>query len=130
MPQRAMVHEEDPRDTIWNAIGDISEVEVMHNDVLIAVYMRPEKTQTGIILTDQTRREDEHQGKAGMVLKKGPLAFVSDDNYDFKDMNVEPGQWIAIWVSDGRKININGVLCRMVEDRWLRLKIPRPDMVY
>jgi len=125
-----MVHEEDPRDTIWNAIGDISEVEVMHNDVLIAVYMRPEKTQTGIILTDQTRREDEHQGKAGMVLKKGPLAFVSDDNYDFKDMNVEPGQWIAIWVSDGRKININGVLCRMVEDRWLRLKIPRPDMVY
>ncbi len=130
MPQRAMVHEIDPADQIWNEIGDLTGFEVMHNDVLIAIYKRPEKTKSGILLSDQTRKEDEYQGKAGLVLKKGPLAFVSDENYDFKGQNVVPGEWISIWVSDGRKIIINNVLCRMVEDRHIRLKIPAPDLVY
>lgn len=133
MPQRTMVHEVDPAHQIWDAIGGakgLGGFKVMHNDVLIAVYIRPEKTKSGIILSDQTRREDEMQGKAGLVLKKGPLAFVSDENYDFKGQDVEPGDWVAIWVSDGRKIVINGVLCRMVEDRWIRLKIPAPDAVF
>lgn len=130
MPQRAMVHEVDPRQQIWDAVGDLSDWKVFHNGVLIGIYMRPEKTKSGIILSDQTRREDEYQGKAGMVLKKGPLAFVSDDNYDFKGQNVEPGDWVAVWVSDGKKIMVNGVLCRMVEDRYILLGIPAPDAVF
>ncbi len=130
MPQRAMVHEIDPAKQIWDAIGNLDGFEVLHNDVLIAVYIRPEKTKSGIIYSDQTRREDEMQGKSGCVLRKGPLAFVSDENYDFKGQDVHPGDWVAIWVSDGRKIVINGVLCRMVEDRHIRLKIPAPDLVY
>ena len=81
-------------------------------------------------LPDQTVKEDEFQGKAGLVLKKGPLAFVSDENYDFKGQDVQPGDWVAIWVSDGRKIAVNGVPCRMVEDRHIRLKISAPDLVY
>ncbi len=130
MPQRAMVHVVDPAKQIRDEIGDLDDFEVMHNDVLIGIYIRPEQTKSGIILSDQTRREDEFQGKAGLVLKKGPLAFVSDENYDFKGQDVQPGDWVAIWVSDGRKIVINGVLCRMVEDRYIRLKIPAPDAVY
>lgn len=130
MPQRAMIHEVDPAQQIWDAVGDLKDFEVMHNDVLIAVYIRPEKTKSGIILSDQTRKEDEFQGKAGLVISAGPLAFVSDENYDFKGQTVKPGDWVAIWVSDGRKIVINGVLCRMVEDRHIRLKIPAPDAVF
>lgn len=125
-----MIHEVDPADHILQAIGDLNGFEVMHNDVLIAIYMRPEKTQGGIILTDKTRKEDEYQGKAGLVLMKGPLAFVSDENFDFKGQDVQIGEWVSIWVMDGRKIEINGVLCRMVEDRHIRLKIPKPDSVY
>ena len=130
MPSRTMVHKVDPADDILEKIGDLSGFEVMHNDVLIGIYMRPEKTKSGIILSDKTRQEDEYQGKAGLVLKKGPLAFVSDENFDFKNQNVEIGDWISIWVSDGRKIMIRDVLCRMVEDRHIRLKIPAPDLVY
>ncbi len=130
MPARTMVHDVDPAKEIWDQVGKLTDWEVMHNDVLIGVYIRPEKTKSGILLTSSTRREDEFQGKAGLVLKKGPLAFVSDENYDFKGQNVEPGDWVAIWVSDGRKIIVNGVLCRMVEDRHIRLKIPAPDLVF
>ena len=130
MPQRAMIHDVDPAKLILAEIGDLKGFEVMHNDVLIGIYKRPEKTKSGLILTEQTRVEDEYQGKAGLVLKKGPLAFVSDDNFDFKGQDVQPGEWVSIWVSDGRKIIINGLLCRMVEDRHIRLKIPAPDLVY
>jgi len=136
MPVRMnMKHDVDPAQQILKQLGDISKFGVMHNDVLIAVYLRPDKKQIEgsdkvLYLPPGTCREDEYQGKAGLVLKKGPLAFVSDENYDFKGQDVKPGDWVAIWVSDGRKIVINGVLCRMVEDRWIRLKIPAPDAVY
>ena len=136
MPVRMdMKHDIDPAKELLKAIGDLSQFEVMHNDVLIAVYLRSdtkkiEGSDKVIYIPDGTRKEDEFQGKAGLVLKKGPLAFVSDENYDFKGQDVKVGDWIAIWVMDGRKILINGVLCRMVEDRYVRLKIPRPDAVY
>lgn len=128
--RRVMVHTTDPAKELFDKLGDLSGFEVMFNDVLIAVYIRPEKTKSGIILSDKTRQEDEFQGKAGIVALKGPLAFVSDENFDFKDQTIEIGDWVSIWVSDGRKIEINGVLCRMVEDRHIRLKIPAPDLVY
>jgi hypothetical protein len=109
---------------------------VAGNRVIIAVYERPETLEVAggheLYLPDQTRREDEHQGKAGLIIAMGNKAFVSDDNYDFGgDADVfMPGVWVAIHVSDGRKIIINGQLCRMVEDQYIGLKIPAPDAVY
>ena len=97
---------------------------------MLGVYERPAKTKSGIILTDQTRREDEYQGKAALVLKKGPTAFVSDANYDFNGQDVEIGDWVAIFVSDGRQLVVHGQLCRLVEDQHIRLKIPAPDIVF
>jgi hypothetical protein len=61
---------------------------------------------------------------------KGPSAFQSDENYDFKGQDVQVGDWVAIFVSDGRKIVVNGQLCRLVEDHHIRMKIPAPDSVF
>lgn len=130
MPVSKMVHDVDPAKQLLKEIGDISGFEVLYNEVLIGIYQRPEKTAGGIILTDKTRGEDQYQGKAGLVLKKGPMAFVSDESFDFKGQTLEIGEWVSIWVSDGKAIKINGVLCRMVEDRYIKLKIPAPDSVY
>ena len=130
MPPMKMLHEEDPAITIKNKIGNIKDIIVHGNYVLLGVYERPSVTKSGIHLTGQTRAEDQHQGKAGLVLKKGPLAFVSDHNYDFKGQDVNEGDWVSIWVSDGRALYINKQLCRLVEDQHIRLKIPSPDVVY
>lgn len=129
---RAMLmdHEVDPAKAIQDKIGNIDAFELFGNQILIGVYKRPEKTKSGIHLADNTRVEDEYQGKAGLVLKKGPSAFVSDANYDFKGQDVKVGDWVAIFVTDGRKILINGQLCRLVEDHHVRLRIPAPDVVY
>lgn len=130
MPPMLMSHSEDPAKIIKDKVGDLSKFELFGNQILLGVYMRPNKTKSGIHLSDQTIREDEHQGKAALVLAKGPAAFVSDANYDFKEQNVALGDWVAIFVSDGRKIMINGQLCRIVEDHHIRLKIPAPDAVF
>ena len=131
MPPRLMEHVEDPAVQIKKKIGKaVDEITIYGNYILLGVYERPEKTKSGLYLSDQTRGEDKHQGKAGLVLKKGPTAFVSDANYDFKGQNVELDDWVSIWISDGRQLYVNGQLCRLVEDQHIRLKVPAPDLVY
>ena len=63
MPSVVMLHEKDPKHEILDRVGDLSGVEVFGGDVLVAIYKRPEKTRSGIILADTTRDEDRFQGK-------------------------------------------------------------------
>ena len=70
-----MKHTVDPREAILKEVGDLSSVEIFNNQILVAIYIRPEKTSGGIILANQTRDEDKWQGKMGLVLKKGPSAW-------------------------------------------------------
>ena len=130
MPPMRMVHTVDPAKELLAKIGNLDDFELFGNQVLIAVYQRPEKTKSGIILADVTRQEDAYQGKAGLCVKLGPAAFVSDDQYDFRGQKVSVGDWVAIFVSDGRKITVRDVLCRIVEDHHVRLRIPAPDVIW
>ena len=130
MPPALMSHIEDPANEIRKRIGDISKIEVLHNQILVGVYIRPEKTKGGILLTPQTRDEDRYQGKAGLVLKKGPLAFVDDDNNKFHGQNVDIGDWVCYRVSDGFPLVLNGTLCRLLEEVHVKGKIPSPDVVF
>lgn len=130
MPAALMSHIEDPANEIRKRIGDISKIEVLHNQILVGVYIRPEKTKGGILLTSQTRDEDRYQGKAGLVLKKGPLAFVDDDNNKFHGQNVDVGDWVFYRVSDGFPLVLNGTLCRLLEEVHVKGRIPSPDVVF
>lgn len=125
-----MVHANDPAQELLDKVGPLDECDVFHNQILVAVYMRPDKVDLGngktLYLADQTRKEDKYQGVCGLVLKKGPLAFVGD----FAEQDVERGEWIAYRVSDGWSLEINGVLCRMLHDTDVKLRVPSPDSVY
>ena len=125
-----MEHYTDPAQEIIKKIGNLDAFELTGEQVLLGVYKRPEKTKSGLYISDKTRDEDEHQGKAGLVLKLGPTAFKYQDNYAYEGPVPKIGQWVAVWVVDGRKININGVLCRIVSSEQVRLIIPAPDVVY
>jgi len=125
-----MSHDADPRAALNDAVGDLSGVELFHNQVLVATYKRPEKTAGGIFLTDGTRKEDEYQGKVGLVLKKGPMAFVDDRSISFHGQNVEVGDWVAYRHSDGWALNVNGTHCRVIEDSHVRARIDNPDRIY
>ena len=126
----AMLHEEDPKKTIVKEIGDLGGFELMNTQVLVAVYIRPEKTKGGIIMTTKSRDEDRYQSKVGLILKAGPSAFVDDEGKWFSGLNLGVGDWIVFRPSDGWNVTVNGVLCRMFDDTAVRMRIPHPDNVY
>jgi co-chaperonin GroES (HSP10) len=136
MPFMLMEHTEDPAQAIFkkvgiNKAGKIPGFNLLRNDILVGVYLRPSKTRSNIHLPDSYLKEDEYQGKAAVVLAMGPTAFVSDDHFSFhEEQKVEVGDWIALWVSEGRKIVVNGQLCRVIRDQDIVMTIPSPDAVF
>ncbi len=126
----AMLHESDPMGAILKEVGDLSGFELMNTQVLVAVYIRPEKTKGGIIMTSKSRDEDRYQSKVGLILKTGPSAFVDDDGKWFAGLSLGPKDWVVFRPSDGWNVTVNGVLCRMFDDTAVRMRIPHPDNVY
>jgi co-chaperonin GroES (HSP10) len=125
-----MEHEVDPAQALWDSVGDVSKVEVFNNQLLVAVYIRPQKTKSGIYLTDKTTDEDRYQSKVGLVLKKGPMAFDDNTGQWFKDVEIEVGDWIVFRPSDGWSITVNNVLCRMIDDTNIKGRVDNPDRVW
>lgn len=120
-----------PKVALVTSIGDLSKVALMSNRVLVAIYIAPEKTAGGIIRSTQTIREDIWQGCVGLVLKKGKTAFRDEpetDNY-FHGQDVDVGDWVVFRPGDAKRIQINGIDCRMVEDTLIDMVIDDPELI-
>lgn len=130
MPQMAMKHDVDPRQDLLKQIGDLKDIELFNNQVLCAIYVRPEKTLGGIIIPEQNRAEDKIQGKVGLVVRKGPTAFVDDTDKWFSGIDVKLNDWVVFRASDGWSITVNKVLCRIVDDTDIRGRVAHPDQVW
>ena len=74
--------------------------------------------------------EYKNQGKVGLVLKKGPKAFVDPENKWFEGVTVDLDEWIVFRPSDGWQITVNRVLCRILDDVDIRGRIDHPDRVW
>jgi co-chaperonin GroES (HSP10) len=130
MPYMIMEHDVDPKKAIQKELGDISSIEIYNNQILCAVYMRPEKTKSGLYLPDQHLSEDKTQSKVGLVLKKGPDAFIDSSQQWFKEMNISVGDWVVFRPSDGWGITVHGILCRILDDTNIKGRIQHPDQVW
>lgn len=145
MPATLIVHEGDPAEAINRLAGNLDEIEVFNNQVLIGVYQRPadSKTSGGIIVTHKTTDEDKYQSKVGIILRMGPKAFIPPEGSTwFADQDMCEGDWVVFRPSDGWSLTLiskdkNGkkqeLLCRMVDDTAIRAKIESPmgpDRVY
>lgn len=130
MPHMVMEHKNDPRQALLKELGEIKPIEIFNNQVLVAVYVRPEKTASGILLPGATRDEDKYQGKVGLVIKKGPTAFQDTQGQWFQGVEINVDDWVVFRPSDGWAITINGVLCRVLDDINVRGRIDRPDRVW
>lgn len=130
MPPMKMKHAVDPKDEILQEIGDIKEVEIFNNQILVGIYIRPQKTASGIILTEKYVDEDKYQGKVGLVLKMGPEAFVDETGKWFKDTKIKVGEWVVFRPSDGWAVSINGKSCRILDDTAVRGRVKSPDIIW
>jgi hypothetical protein len=128
---------------ILDKLGDISDIGVCQNEFLMAVYRRPEKTAGGIILTHGNLKEDEYQGKVGLVLNIGSACRFerTDPVTGVKyGLPVALHDWVVVRPSDSWRLDLNGnpeaadpkdfVWMRLVYDDQVRLIVPDPRMVW
>ena len=138
MPIMAMKHDIDPKDWIWNRLMSggfkTDDVEIYHNQLLVAVYVRPDTTKGGIALPPNYIKEDRNQGKVGLVIKKGPDAFVDSSQKWFKGVQVDIDDWVVFRPSDGWAITLpggeDGTLCRILDDVDIKGSVVQPDKVW
>ena len=104
------------------------------NYVIAATYYLPafEILPGGQKFFRSEKSQDEAlwQGKVGLVLGKGPLAFVDDDRNKFKGQNVKNGEWILWDIHDARQMTVNRVHCRWIPDVRILGKVTDPKLVY
>lgn len=130
MSNLAMTHDTDPRKELWDKLGDLSDVEVFNNQVILATYVRPEKTKGGVYISDKFRDEDLYQGKIGLLISKGPSAFDDKTGEWFGESKFELGDWLVFRPSDGWNIKIHGVSCRILSDTQVKGRVASPDSVF
>jgi hypothetical protein len=120
----------DPKAAIIKAVGDLSKVKVAADLVLLGTYIRNEKTAGGIIRPLDTLKEDEYQGKVGLVLKPGPLAYGDWEAEEERGEMAELHTWVVYSIKDAWPVQINGTACRFIPYDKLRMQIPNPSMVF
>ena len=128
-----MTTEIDSRAEIQNAVKDyVNDIHLTGAQVLIGIYVRPQKTKGGIILTDDYREEDVYQGKAGLILKMGPMKMDEKDADFFGDKAPQVGDWVMYRPSDGFPMEFgNKQKCRILSDRrQIKAILASPDMVW
>lgn len=119
----------DPKNAIQKGVGGLGNVSLLSGRVLVGIYIAPEKTAGGIYRPQSNVKEDLYQGCVGLVLKKGKLAFVDDDTRKFNGQNVAEGDWVTFRPGDAKRIQINGVDCRIVDDTVIDMVIDSPEIV-
>lgn len=127
----------DPKQALIDSMpASAAQYEVFHNRVLVATYVRPEKTKGGIILADRTLIEDRFQGKTGLVIAIGPQAFQDDGGAKFGGVRVEPGDWVTYRPTDGTEVffvddnGLDATPCRLIEDVHILGRTPDPALIY
>jgi len=130
MPFMMMQHDVDPAKKLIEEIGDLSTVELFNNQILLGVYIRPEKTKSGIYMTDSHRSEDRFQSKVGLILKMGPRAFEPNNYGLFEGETFNLHDWVVSRPANGWNITVHGVLCRIIRDEQIEGRVKNPDEVW
>lgn len=112
-----------PRLALIKAVGDLSQEHLASGLVLVATYIRPEKTAGGIIRPIDNIKEDEFQGKVGLIVKMGP-------DCDDEEALCATGDWVVYSIKDGWAVTVNGTACRLIPFDRIRMKISNPDVVF
>jgi co-chaperonin GroES (HSP10) len=125
------VHDRPPDEVILEELGPLDGIEVLNQQVLLAIYVRPStRTVGGIHLAETVVDEDRYQSRVGMVLKLGPQAFKDDERVKFHGFTVKPGDWIVYRPSDGIRLQIGKRECRLIPDVHLKCRLSHPDQVF
>lgn len=122
-------------DEIWHKIRPYLEQHtIFGNRLVVAISKRPEKTEHGIILTEEYRQEDVWQGVCGLVVQRGPGCFIDSDKWKFYGQTAEVGDWVTFQPSHTILTKIggerDGLECRIIQDSYILGTVLGPHVVF
>lgn len=135
--------------SILTALGDLDQYQLLDEECLIAIFAesnvlsRVKNAVTGemveLIGTDNRANESRYQGKAGLLVKAGPVAFKYHNNgQPYDGERPEVGDWVVSYPQDGREIWLRGmdaprgtewVCCRRIHWNRIFMKVADPRVV-
>ena len=146
MPATALKPKSQPdseRQQILDKLGDLSHVKIAQNEFLMAIYVRSNRSPSGLYLTDKTVKEDVYQGKVGLVVKISDHCLfqrVDPKTGATYGIPVKLYDWIVVKPSDGLAMDVNAdpevlkrddfVTCRLMYDDMVRMVIDNPNTVW
>lgn len=102
-----VVHEVDQKELIWDQCGSyLKGLQPLADRVLVVMYERTNqgdgkeaKTPGGIIVVKSQNRtgaaeQDKYQGRLGLVMALGPLAFKTDATHDWGGVTPKVNDWV------------------------------------
>lgn len=119
---------EEEKKTIMESFhGALDHVDLFKAQVLVVIFQREKLGRNSKILTaEKTKKEDVYQGRVGLVVKIGPLAFTDSTDVQFGGKRVDPGDWCFYIPANGTRLMVNGVECRIIEDVHVDGKVIDP----
>jgi co-chaperonin GroES (HSP10) len=123
-------YREDLTDKI-NRLIESTGLRPFGHDVLIAVFERKNLRTAGGLYYPDNAKEDRFQGVSGLIIAMEPMASdKSPDFYDWFGGNPpKVGDWIGFSTRDGISFLLGDVSCRLIEYKYLRYSLTRPDLV-
>jgi hypothetical protein len=133
MPATALKPKSQPdseRQQILDKLGDLSHVKIAQNEFLMAIYVRSNRSPSGLYLTDKTVKISDHCLFQRVDPKTGATYGIPVKLYD----------WIVVKPSDGLAMDVNAdpkvlkrddfVTCRLMYDDMVRMVIDNPNTVW
>lgn len=135
-----VVHKTDPKQDIYDDVGSFIEFfQPVGDQVLLIMYERGKQkgggdvmSQGGILIpagTTGALAEDKWQGKVGLVVAMGPIAFTEDDHHTWGSAVPKIGDWVMISVGDSYSFDLPGDRrARQVSDALVKI-ILQPEVL-
>lgn len=98
--------------------------------ILVKSVTFPEKTKSGLIVSEVFRNMEARSHNVGLILGMGPLAYTQNhpgEKFCTTPRNI--GDWIYYSSYEREAVNINGHMCYFLNDERVYGKIPEKDLI-
>ena len=118
-------------------LGDLSGVRIFGARIMVVKFIRDTIGSSGKLLAAaQTQMEDQYQGKVGLCIKVGRLAFKTDAKHDWGEDQVQVGDWVLYGYGDGYDMDIQPygtdekIHCKVLDESEVKGLVPNPGLIW
>lgn len=110
----------------------LTNYRVGGSDLLVAIYIPPEMTAGGIIKIQKSQQENIFQGKVGLVLQLGPIAFKRDRfNCTWDGITAKADDWVVFrFANTSLDMYLGGVAVQHIDHEHIRAVVDDPTAIY